>query len=83
MLTTTDNPYNPFDDYDQWYAFDSRQGYHTPSYLSRIVVTSNELSEVDQALDIENAINEIVKENILGLYQKVTREVTIDEVLKE
>lgn len=75
MLTTTDNPYNPFDDYDNWYAFDFQMGYHTPEYLARVVVTSSELSEADQALAIEEAIDSIVTLNVLGIYKKVTKEV--------
>lgn len=75
MLTTTDNPYNPFDDFDAWYAFDERSGYHTSSFLARIINTSDELSETDASLAMELAIDEIVKENVLGLYRKVTREV--------
>lgn len=74
MLTTIDNPHNPFEDYDSWYAYDSRMGYHTPSFLARVTILSDELSEVDQDLAIDSAIDEIVEENVLGLYKKVTRE---------
>jgi len=73
MLTTVDNPYDPFTQYQDWYAYDSRKGYHTPSYLGRVVVTSDELSEADQQLAIEEAIDEIVEINVLGLYRKVLR----------
>jgi hypothetical protein len=75
MLTTIDNPHDPFDDYDTWYAFDVRHGYHTASFLSRILVSSDELSEADQDLAMEQAIDEIIKENVSGIYKKVTREV--------
>lgn len=75
MLTTVDNPYDPFDDYDSWYAWDSRYGYHTPEFLGRIANVSVETSETDQAQAIEDAIDEIIKENVTGMYRKVTREV--------
>ena len=74
MLTTIDNPHDPFDDYDQWLAYDLRHGHNTNSYLARIVVTSDELSETDQELAIETAIDEIIYENVNGLYRKVSRE---------
>lgn len=74
MLTTTDNPFDPFDNYDEWFAYDSRMGHNTPSFLARIAFVSDESSEVDQSLAIEEAIDEIVKENVSGLYKKVTRE---------
>lgn len=73
MLTTIDNPHNPFDDYDNWYAYDYRMGYHSPGMLARIAVVSDELSEVDQQLAIEFAIDEIVRENVSGLYKKVLK----------
>lgn len=73
-LTTVDNPYDPFTQYDDWFAFDARMGYHSPSFLARIVQTSTELSDADQELAETQAIDEIVLENVLGLYRKVTRE---------
>lgn len=75
MLTTIDNPFDPFDQYDEWYAWDTRAHYHTPSFLAHIANTSSELSEADRKFDIENAIDEIVRENVLGVYKKVTREI--------
>jgi hypothetical protein len=72
MLTTTDNPYNPFTEFDEWYAFDQAAGYFTAGLLARIVKTSDELSEADQSLAIEQAIDEIVEENVLGVYRKVS-----------
>ncbi len=71
MVTTTDNPYNPFTQFDQWYDFDMLQGYNTCSYLARIAKTSPDLSPMDQAIAIEEAVDEIVEMNILGIYKKV------------
>lgn len=72
MLTTIDNPFNPFTHYDEWYAWDVEMGYYTSAYLARVAKTSDELSDVDQDLAIEDAIDEIVKENVLGVYTKVS-----------
>lgn len=76
MLSTIDNPYDPFDQWDEWYAFDSQMGYHTPSLLARIAVLSDEQSDVDQSLAIDNAIEEIVTQNVSGVHIKVQREVS-------
>jgi hypothetical protein len=73
MLTTVDNPHNPFDEFDAWYAFDFRKGYHSPSLLARVLVTSDELSDEDQSRDMEDAIDVIVSENVSGVHTKVTR----------
>jgi hypothetical protein len=74
MLTTVDNPYDPFDQFDEWYAFDVSSGYHTASFLGRIVKGSDQLSEADQEFATAIAIDEIVRENTLGVYRKVVRE---------
>jgi hypothetical protein len=73
MLTTFDNPFDPFTQYDEWYAWDMNAGYHTPGLLARIAKTSDELSEADQHLAIQQAIDEIVRENVLGVHKKVLR----------
>lgn len=71
MLTTIDNPHNPFEDFDAWYAYDTAAGYHSMAFLARIARTSHDLADAvhDQAL--EDAIDEIVRENVLGIYKKV------------
>lgn len=71
MLTTVDNPYDPFTQFDEWFAFDRDHGYDTTSYLARIVRSSDELSEADQEEAIDNAIDEILEFNVLGIYIKV------------
>jgi hypothetical protein len=75
MLTTSDNPHDPFDAFEDWFAYDTRAGHHTTSFLARIVIATDELSEASHHEAIEAAIDEIVDENVNGLYVKVTREV--------
>ena len=72
MLTTVDNPYDPFTDYDLWYAFDEQQGYHTCSFLARIANISSIQTEEEEDEAIESAIDEIVREDPFGLYEKIT-----------
>lgn len=71
MLTTVDNPFDPFTQFDEWYSFDEAHGYRTSGFLARIIRTSDDLSDADQSLAIELAIDEIVRENVSGLYRKV------------
>lgn len=74
MLTTVDNPYNPFTQWDEWWEFDTSHGYNTASFLARITKTSNDLSDADQDQAIEDAMQEIVRENVLGIYKLVSNE---------
>ena len=71
MLTTKDNPYNPFDNFDSWYRFDMDKGYSSCSYLDRIARTSDQLTEEENAEEIERAIDEIIKYDFQNIYRKV------------
>jgi hypothetical protein len=73
MLTTVDNPWNPFTSFKQWHAYDANCGYDTPSFLARILQSSDEISPPDQELALEYAIEEIIQENVNGLYRKVSK----------
>ena len=73
MLTTVDNPFNPFTDFDAWLEYDISLGYNSMSFLDRVAMTSSDLSEPDLAVVIQNAIDEIVQENVLGMWRKVSR----------
>ena len=75
MLTTSDNPFDPFDQFDEWLEFDTEKGYNSCSYLARIANTSEELPDNLNDLEIEQAIDEICRLNILGLYEKVEKDV--------
>lgn len=74
MLTTVDNPFNPFTRFEEWLEFDISSGYNTSSFLARIANVSDDLSQADQALAIQSAIDEIVEENVSGMWRKVSRE---------
>lgn len=80
-LSTSDNPYSPITQFEEWQAYDSLLGYHTAEYLARVVMVSDDLCVEDQRFAIESAINEIVAENLIGkatdnavYYIKVTDE---------
>lgn len=70
MLTTIDNPYDPYTHWSEWYAYDEAAGYHSSGLLARITKSSQELSETDQNLAISDAIDEIIQENVLGIYTR-------------
>lgn len=56
MLTTHDNPYDPFTQYEAWYHFDEGKGYHSCAYLARIARTSDRLSEEENDQEIERLL---------------------------
>ena len=73
MLTTVDNPYDPIDDFMNWYMFDVEKGYNSCSYLARIAKTSEQFTDLENEEEIERAIDEIIKYDILNVYVKVSK----------
>lgn len=71
MLSTFDNPFNPFTQFDEWYAFDSHKGYYCLERVARVLRTSDELSEADQVVAYNTAVMETVRVNETGMYKKV------------
>lgn len=72
-LTTFDNPFDPFEQFTSWFMFDEEKGYHTCSYLGRIARTSDQLSEEENELENERAIDEILKYDFRNIYKKVVQ----------
>lgn len=61
MLTTFDNPYNPFVDFRSWYMFDCEQGHYTSSRLARIAEVDSEMTEREINTEKERAMQLITK----------------------
>ncbi len=74
LLSTIDNPYSPFTEFDKWYNFDVSHGYNSCSLLDRISFTSDELPENLNQLELKRAIEEIVDVNINGMFCLVRKE---------
>lgn len=73
MLTTFDNPFDPFEQFTSWFLFDVEKGYNTCSYLARIVRLSDDMSDKEVDDEIERAIDEIIKYDFLNIYKKIKR----------
>lgn len=73
-LTTADNPYDPLDQFLEWWNYDTSMGYHTAAYVARIARTSEELSDSNNQIELLKAIDEIIELNPLIPYVKIVRE---------
>lgn len=65
-LTTTDNPFSPKTEFDQWFAFDLQKGYNSCGLLDRVCKTSDELSDALVSDDVEEAIRWILDHDTTG-----------------
>jgi len=82
-ITTVDNPYDPFVQFDAWYNFDvNRKHTHADemyvdccSILDRYLTITDNMSDSEQIAAIEDAINEVIKYDVNNVYIKVKREI--------
>lgn len=73
MLTTIDNPFDPFDDFDSWFQFDVEKGYNSCAILARIDKSTDDMSYEENMMETERAIDEIIKNDFQNIYKKVSR----------
>lgn len=74
MLTTYDNPYDPFTEFSKWYVFDTVHGYDCCGYIDRMANTSPGFTHVENNRTIEEAIDNLIASDFLHIYRKVYNE---------
>jgi hypothetical protein len=72
-ITTIDNPYSPFTQWQEWNRFDVAQGYHSSAFLARLTQDTELLGETIHQSTVEQAIDEMIMHNLLGLWIKAVR----------
>lgn len=77
LLTTIDNPYNPFTEWIPWYMEDQRLGYDTCGLIARIGFDSDSIDSEPE----KDAMQSIIQNNYSGKHIMVTED-TFDELIK-
>lgn len=70
-LTTKDNPFSPFNEFREWLNFDVQHNYGTLNYFARVCRITNDMTDEENAKEIERAIDQIIKNDIFDMYKKV------------
>lgn len=73
-ITTIDNPYNPFLDFESWYLFDVVKGYNTCGYLARVIESFPKNPDTEESSITEKAIDQIIKYDFRNIYKKIKRD---------
>ena len=79
MLSTIDNPFNPFVDFRSWFQFDIEKGYNSCALLARIAHFEDDFSDEESNAEIERAIDQIIDNDFLGIYIKLTPQFVVDD----
>lgn len=72
-LTTIDNPFDPFTQFNRWLLCDMEKGYNSSGLVARVAKTSDEMSEEEYEAENERAIDQIIKYDITNMYKKVCK----------
>ena len=73
MLTTIDNPYDPFEQFTSWYLFDAEKGYNSSGRLMRIAKVTDDMSQEEYDAEIERAIDALIENDFMNIFKKVTK----------
>ena len=76
MLTTFDNPFDPFEQFASWLLFDKEKGYNSCEKLARIAQISDDFTQKEIDEEVERAIDEIIFYDFMNIYKKVKRQRT-------
>lgn len=71
MLTTLDNPFDPFDDFASWFDFDLEKGHFTCARLARLADLNPEMTQKEMNEEMQRAIDFIIKYDLEDKYIKV------------
>lgn len=81
FLTTVDNPYDPYEQFEQWYRFDNDHGYNSSGLLMRLAETSSQFTDNENAYEIEKAIDKIVAADPCNIYKKIKMDIKDENAL--
>lgn len=73
MLTTVDNPYDPFDQFDSWLLFDKEKGYDSCEKIARMVNITDDMTQKEVDEEANRAIEKIIQLDFLDIYKKAYR----------
>ena len=74
LLSTVDNPFDPFYQFDEWFRYDCEKGYNCCGKPMRIAEITDDMSMTEEHAEIERAIDRIIALDPFNLYKKVTVE---------
>ena len=80
MLTTLDNPFDPFNEFKLWYMFDCEKGHNTSSRLARIANINSEMSQKEIDEEMDRAMDFIIKYDLEDKFIKVQEKQTATAV---
>lgn len=73
-ITTIDNPFDPIDDFDNWFLFDVEKGYYSCNKIARLIEEFDGMTQIEEDQQLEKAIDRLIQIDPLDIYKKVVKE---------
>ena len=74
LLTTIDNPYNPFEDFSLWDAFDREKGHNTCDLIGRLSQLSDDMTQREEEAEYDRVAEFIIYHDPHDKYKKFYRQ---------
>jgi hypothetical protein len=71
MLTTLDNPFDPFDNFSEWFMFDVEKEHFTSARLARLVEITPEMTQKEIDDERNRAMDFIIMHDLEDKFIKV------------
>lgn len=70
MLTTFDNPYDPFEQFTLWLMFDKEMGYNTSERMMRLANITDDMSQIEIDAEVERAMDRLIELDFTNTFKK-------------
>ena len=70
MLTTFDNPYDPFEQFTLWLMFDKEKGYNTSERLMRLANITDDMSQIEIDEEVDRAMDRLIELDFTNTFKK-------------
>ena len=77
-LTTIDNPYDPFDQFEEWFQYDVQHSYNCCGLVALLAETSDSMTEQEKDSILFEGMKQLIETDPLNQYTIVEREVSDD-----
>lgn len=73
MLTTFDNPYDPFEQFTLWHMFDKEKGYNTCERMMRLANITEDMSQIEIDEEVDRAMDRLIELDFTNTFKKITK----------
>ena len=80
-ITTKDNPFDPFEQFSEWFHFDCVHGYNSCQLLARFSRSNESYSDEQNCAEDEEAIDSIIELGLIPGAKKIVKEENDDTLM--